>query len=341
MPFNATPRLRLIALAGAALLTACSSGPVAQQSSSPIEGPSPPTTVTPTPGVQGLPSASGSIALTTLGGRIAFSNDTEDIWVVNADGSGLRRLTTHPAHDFDPAWSPDGTQLAFRSKRDGNNEVYVMNADGSRQRNVSRDPADDWGPTWSPRGTVLWNCARSSTGSLRPCISNSDGTRPGSIPVDIFFEYPAWSPDGNRIAFMSMEPGARGNDPEYNVYVMNADGTGLKQLTDSPGQDGYPAWSPDGSRIAFSSTRDDCGNSTATDCKTTGDIGPFHTLYVMNADGSNQRRLTDTFGQFMDWSPDGRYLVFSPGLNVIRSDGSGLLSLDVAVSGPVFPDWGD
>jgi TolB protein len=100
------------------------------------------------------------IDLSTLAGRIVFSNSTDDIWIVHADGSGLKRLTTDPAHDFDPTLSPDGKRIAFRSERDGNNEVYVMGADGSAQHDVSNDPKDDWGPTWSPDGKVLWNCAR-------------------------------------------------------------------------------------------------------------------------------------------------------------------------------------
>jgi Tol biopolymer transport system component len=84
--------------------------------------------------------------------------------------------------------------------------------------------------------------------------------------------------------------------------------------------------------------------SDAPDCKTTGDIGPYHTLYVMNADGSARVRLTDAFGQIADWSPDGQYVVFEDfegrdGLSLIRSDGSGLTTLPLDLSSPGFPDW--
>jgi len=289
------------------------------------------------------PTRGRPIDVSSLKGRIVFSDSASDVWAVNADGSGLVRLTRNPANDFDPAWSPDGSLIAFRSERDGNNEVYVMRADGSDQHDVSRDPADDWGPAWSPDGaSVLWNCALDLSVGFRACVADPSGAQRRRLPVDIYVEYPAWSPDGKRIAFMSQESDSFGDDPNYNVYVVNVDGTGLRRLTEAPGSDGFPAWSPDGTRIAFSSTRDDCQNSDAPGCLSSGDIGPYHTLYVMNADGSNQHRVTDRFGQLSDWSPDGRYIVFSPGVNVIRPDGTGLTAIPLdGVGGDLeFPDWG-
>jgi Tol biopolymer transport system component len=75
----------------------------------------------------------------------------QEIYVMNADGSGQTNLTNHPALDMDPSWSPDGTRIAFSSTRDdGNGEIYVMNADGSGQTRLTNNPAPDWYPSWGP-----------------------------------------------------------------------------------------------------------------------------------------------------------------------------------------------
>jgi Tol biopolymer transport system component len=128
---------------------------------------------------------------------------------------------------------------------------------------------------------------------------------------------------------------------EYDIWTIGVDGTDPIQLTDSFGPDGWPSWSPDGTRIAFTSVRDDCSFSDAADCRTTGDEGPHHDVWIVNADGTGLRRVTVEFGQFVTWSPDGRYLLVSGfELYVIRPDGTGRVSLEIeGIPGGLLPDW--
>jgi len=295
------------------------------------DAPSSPETTTTT-----SPVGSGPIDLSTLGGRIAFSAGppgAEDIYVVRADGTGMRQVTTDPAADFDPTQSPDGTRIAYRHQigDDRSTDIYVVDADGSGETNISRnEEVADWAPALVAGWVRDRFQLRPPDDGAPPRLRHEpDGSGVRRIGGDIWVEYPAWSPDGSQIAFMAQTPEGTQN---YEIFVMNADGTDPRRFTESPGDDGWPTWSPDGTRILFSSVRDDCSFSDDPDCKTTGDIGPYHTLYMMNADGSAQVRLTDAFGQIADWSPNGNFVVFEEfegrdGLSLLRSDGSGLTQL--------------
>jgi Tol biopolymer transport system component len=154
-------------------------------------------------------------------------------------------------------------------------------------------------------------------------VMNADGSGVKQL-TEQEAEYPAWSPDGSKIVFMS-------SIPDYEIYQMNADGSGLTRLTNTPGEDGWPACSPDGKKIVFESERDDCRISNRPDCGRSGDIGPFLDLWIMNADGSGQTRLTEIFGQFSAWAPDGSYIVFNSfgGLYVMNPDGSDITQLPI------------
>jgi TolB protein len=238
-------------------------------------------------------------------------------------------LTDRPGPEFDPSWSPDGRRITYRDSRRGinrNDEIYVMDADGTHARNLTHTPYNEWSPSWSPDG------GRIAFYSGELFVMRPDGTRARSVTT-VEGEYPAWSPDGRQIAFMSAQPGARGSNPNYDVVVVNRDGTGARRLTDWPGEDGWPAWSPDGRSIAFTSTHGGAG-------------GAGFRLYVMAADGSGKRLLTrGVSGAFPVWSPDGQMIMFSGSrggdgdhdhLWVVRPDGSGLRKLPIV---GWLPDW--
>jgi dipeptidyl aminopeptidase/acylaminoacyl peptidase len=277
------------------------------------------------------------IDVASLEGRIVF-DDFEDVYVMNADGTNVRPLADRSGSEFDGAWAPDGRWIVYRDSRRGintNDEIYLVEADGSGVRNLTRNRANDWGPEWSPDGeTIAFNSDRDGA-PMSGYLVSPEGSNLRRIDAEVWIEYPSFSPDGSRIAFMGQD-GA-----DYDIYVADV-GTGkATQLTDAPGSDGWPAWSPDGATIAFASQRDDCLQApTGSPCWSDpgGQPGEHHDVWIMNADGSNERRVTPEFGQFLTWSPDGAYLLISGySLYVIRPDGTG--RSEVARRAGGLPDW--
>lgn len=130
-----------------------------------------------------LPPATGRIDLSQMRGRIAFSAGQphrEEVYVINADGAGLTRVTADPAADFDPTWSPAGTRIAYRHQPgdDLSTDIYVINTDGSGARNLTRsDGIPDWGPAWSPKRRVIaWNSDPGAVGMLHGYLMAADGS---------------------------------------------------------------------------------------------------------------------------------------------------------------------
>jgi len=261
-------------------------------------------------------------------GKIAFESDRtgNDIFTMNADGSNQTNLSNDPAFDEDPAWSPDGTKVAYTRSANAVPEIFVMNADGSGKTKLTSNQASDWGPTWSPDGTKI-AFTRSIGGNYEILAMNADGSGQTNLTNNAAPDSdPAWSPDGGKIAFI------RYINNHYAIFVMNADGSGQTSLNNGGGLGPLPpAWSPDGTKIAF-----------------TNNIGQNTEIFVMNADGSGQTNLTNNpaFDELPDWSPDGSKIVFRrmPGgsdgeIFVMNADGSGQTNLTNNPASDTDPDW--
>jgi Tol biopolymer transport system component len=281
------------------------------------------------------------IELADLSGRIVF-DDFEDVFAMDVDGSNVVTVAGEPGAEFDGAWSPDGEWVVYRDSTRGINvddEIFIARADGSERRNLTDHPANDWGPDWSPDGsTIVFSSDRERAGYLTGWLANPDGTALRRLEVEGWVEYPSFSPDGTMVVYES----SIGND--YEIMVAPVAGGPATRLTTSPGGDGWPVWSPDGRTIAFTSERDDCAVAPRDrDCWTTGEDGDHRSVYLIDADGSNLRRITPENGQFLAWSPDGRYLLVSGrSLYVIRPDGTGRLELRAegfALPLGGIPDW--
>lgn len=216
--------------------------------------------------------------VSTDGTKIVFwrQGSNHFIYSMNADGSNLVQLTN--VSDNAPAWSPNGTKIAFERLFNGNGDIMAMNADGSSVVNLTNTPnAADFNPKWSPDGTkVLFVSNRTGTDCI--FVMNADGSNLIQLTTGADKEQPDWSPDGSKIAFHTL-------GGVFKIWTMNADGSNQVQI--SAGEDSEADWSPDGTKLVFTTTR-----NAATE------------IYVMNADGSNQVRLTNN--TIDDYSPKWR-----------------------------------
>ena len=278
-------------------------------------------------------SPTSQLDLSSPPGRMAFVSDRDGNWniyVMNADGSGVTRLTNDHAADLAPSWSPDGQRIAFVSDRDGNSGIYVMNADGSGVTRLTNEHAADLAPSWSPDGQQIAFVSDRDKGQ-ELYVMNADGSGVSRrTKLEGAVHSPSWSPDGQRIAFGYTLYGRH-----WSIRVIDVDGPNITNLSEGETIDRFPSWSPDGQQIAFGSIRDGNWN-----------------MYVMNADGSGVTRLTDSKeGRHSvyarpSWSPDGRYISFQSNkdwgdwnIYIMRHDGIGVTRLTDDLGNGGNPDW--
>lgn len=176
-----------------------------------------------------------------VGTMILFISDGEsedlELYLLDLEANTVGRLTHYEDRDSSPTWSPDGSQIAFRRRIDGNSEIFVMNADGTNIRQLTDDPAFDGDPQWSPDGSeIIFTSDRA--GNYDIWVMNADGSDQQRITDHpAADEFPWWSPDGEYIAFQSNRHGAT------QIWVMRWDGSDVSLLArDAP--TGYPTWSP-------------------------------------------------------------------------------------------------
>ncbi|HEX2778147.1 MAG TPA: hypothetical protein VHM30_01535 [Gemmatimonadaceae bacterium] len=271
------------------------------------------------------------------GGVVVFASNRRDsnfeIYRIAGNGVDARRLTNDPQYaDLAPALSHDGSRIAWEREISGpagvqEVELWVMNADGSGAHRVVRNGSENRSPSWGASDGSLYY-ASFVTGNweiFRLDLATGVSTNLTNEPFAD--QYPRVSPDGRFVAFHT------NRDVQFEIYVMNADGSDPHDVSNNPEDDRYPAWSSDGARIAWSRYVDSFD------------------LYTMKADGSDQHVVATTPYQELgaSFSPDGTSLIYQTnryppfGLEVIQLSGGSAHPLAMADAAPgtdLAPAWG-
>jgi Tol biopolymer transport system component len=258
--------------------------------------------------VSGIPTG-GTAAIAFTSTRAG----NKDVYAIDPDGTHEVRLTSDPAADSQPAWSPSGTRIAFTSARGGGSHLWAMNADGSGQVQISLGA--DSKPAWSPDGAKIAFVRRGTTDDL--WVMDAGGANAHALVATPADEYdPTWSPDGTTIVFSRAG----------NLFRVTVPGGVVTQLTTAAGDEDSPAWSHSGARIAYD-----------------GVPAAAYQLYEMNGDATGQTNHSSsavTSDYQPAWSPDDAKLVFAraSGLWTATPAGTGVAQL-TSTAGDSDADW--
>jgi TolB protein len=238
-----------------------------------------------------LGSTSLSPRISPDNSRLAFASLGREGWSIRMYSLELNRLVAFPAgtaggSNFSPAWSGDGSKIAFSSARTGDPEIWVADANGGNLRRVTTFRGPDIAPTWNPRtnAQIAWVSGR--TGLPQIYIMDQDGSNVQRMTDGGYAVSPSWSPNGQLLAFSWNRKYGPGDPGGVDIHVIDIASKRYLQITHESGSNDYPSWAPDGRHIVFERA-----------------IGGKTEIWTMLADGTEQHQLTHTGNNFMpNWS---------------------------------------
>jgi len=305
-----------------------------------------------------------------------------ELCVLDSDGPDVATLTDDIGNEFYYAWSPDGTKVAYVSNDD---EIYVVDADGSNKVKLTQDTKWNGMPAWSPDGDKIAFVGSEEIDGEDGIIlqsniyvTDSDGSNQTNL-IDsneyTHIKNPIWSPDSTKVAFMGgSEVGSM--DYKHDLYVINADGSNMDNITNHDGYMYSPAWSPDGTKIAFY-TYDSINRGICVVTVNDSDMETFTyqpdyfegspqwspdgnkiafasnrdgnwEIYVMDVDGTNLTNLSnssESADRYPYWSYDGGMIAFASDrdgnweIYVMNSDGSNMTNITNSPGDELYPVW--